>query len=58
MQVTCQCGVPLQSLDDMLRERGLTTGHSRSLNHWHSWEAWWQLEVSDSSPHSMAGLKT
>ncbi len=28
MQVTCQCGVPLQSLDDMLRERGLTTGHS------------------------------
>jgi len=28
MQVTCQCGVPLQELDDMLRERGLTTGHS------------------------------
>ena len=28
MQVTCQCGVPLQDLDDMLRERGLTTGHS------------------------------
>ena len=28
MQVTCQCGVPLQDLDDILRERGLTTGHS------------------------------
>ena len=28
MQVTCQCGVPLQDLDDMLRERGYTTGHS------------------------------
>ena len=28
MQVTCQCGVPLQSLDDHLREMGYTTGHS------------------------------
>lgn len=28
MQVTCQCGVPLQDLDDMLREQGYTTGHS------------------------------
>ena len=28
MQVTCQCGVPLQDLDDMLQEKGLTTGHS------------------------------
>lgn len=28
MQVTCQCGVPLQSLEDSLREMGLTTGHS------------------------------
>ena len=28
MQVTCQCGVPLQALDDMLREQGYTTGHS------------------------------
>ena len=28
MQVTCQCGVPLQSLDDQLREMGYTTGHS------------------------------
>ena len=28
MPGTCQCGVPLQDLDDMLRERGLTTGHS------------------------------
>ncbi|MDR1018365.1 MAG: FAD-binding oxidoreductase [Lachnospiraceae bacterium] len=28
MQVTCQCGVPLQSLDDMLWEKGYTTGHS------------------------------
>lgn len=28
MQVTCQCGVPLQDLDDMLNEQGLTTGHS------------------------------
>lgn len=28
MQVTCQCGVPLQYLDDMLREQGYTTGHS------------------------------
>lgn len=28
MQVTCECGVPLQSLDDSLREMGYTTGHS------------------------------
>jgi alkyldihydroxyacetonephosphate synthase len=28
MQVTCQCGVPLQDLEDSLREQGLTTGHS------------------------------
>ncbi|MCP1101409.1 alkyldihydroxyacetonephosphate synthase [Aequitasia blattaphilus] len=28
MQVTVQCGVPLQELDDMLREQGYTTGHS------------------------------
>lgn len=28
MQVTCECGVPLQDLDDMLRAQGLTTGHS------------------------------
>lgn len=28
MQVTCQCGVPLQDLDDHLREMGYTTGHS------------------------------
>ncbi|MGL6197477.1 MAG: FAD-binding oxidoreductase [Lachnospiraceae bacterium] len=28
MQVTAQCGVPLQELDDMLREKGFTTGHS------------------------------
>lgn len=28
MMVTAQCGVPLQRLEDQLRERGLTTGHS------------------------------
>ena len=28
MQVTCECGVPLQGLDDSLRELGFTTGHS------------------------------
>ncbi|MGO4593290.1 FAD-binding oxidoreductase [Leifsonia sp. 2TAF2] len=28
MMVTVQCGVPLQRLEDALRERGLTTGHS------------------------------
>ena len=28
MQVTCQCGVPLQKLDDDLRAMGYTTGHS------------------------------
>lgn len=28
MMVTVQCGVPLQRLEDELRERGLTTGHS------------------------------
>jgi alkyldihydroxyacetonephosphate synthase len=28
MQVTVQCGVPLQVLEDKLREQGLTTGHS------------------------------
>lgn len=28
MQVTCECGVPLQELDDHLREMGYTTGHS------------------------------
>ena len=28
MQATCQCGVSLQVLDDLLREQGFTTGHS------------------------------
>ena len=28
MQATCQCGVPLQVLEDRAREAGLTTGHS------------------------------
>jgi alkyldihydroxyacetonephosphate synthase len=28
MMVTVQCGVPLQRLEDELREQGLTTGHS------------------------------
>ncbi|AGW42101.1 FAD/FMN-containing dehydrogenase [Leifsonia xyli subsp. cynodontis DSM 46306] len=28
MMATVQCGVPLQRLEDTLRERGLTTGHS------------------------------
>jgi alkyldihydroxyacetonephosphate synthase len=28
MQATCQCGVPLQALEDRVRELGLTTGHS------------------------------
>ncbi len=28
MRVTAQCGVPLQVLEDLLREQGLTTGHS------------------------------
>ncbi len=28
MQATCQCGVPLQVLEDRARELGLTTGHS------------------------------
>lgn len=28
MQVTVQCGVPLQDLDDLLRSKGYTTGHS------------------------------
>lgn len=28
MMVTVQCGVPLQRLEDQLREQGLTTGHS------------------------------
>ena len=28
MQATVQCGVPLQVLEDALREQGLTTGHS------------------------------
>jgi len=28
MQATVQCGVPLQALEDRVREHGLTTGHS------------------------------
>ena len=28
MQATAQCGVPLQALEDRVREHGLTTGHS------------------------------
>ncbi len=28
MQATCECGVPLQQLEDRAREVGLTTGHS------------------------------
>jgi alkyldihydroxyacetonephosphate synthase len=28
MQVTCQCGTPLQAVEDALRAQGLTAGHS------------------------------
>lgn len=28
MMATCQCGVPLQTLEDTLQKQGLTTGHS------------------------------
>ena len=28
MMVTCQCGVPLQTLEDTLNKQGFTTGHS------------------------------
>jgi len=28
MQATCQCGTPLQVLEEQLREKGFTTGHS------------------------------
>lgn len=28
MQATCQCGTPLQTLEEQLREKGFTTGHS------------------------------
>ncbi|MGM0432038.1 MAG: FAD-binding oxidoreductase [Spirochaetota bacterium] len=28
MQATVQCGVPLQQIDDLLKEEGFTTGHS------------------------------
>ncbi len=28
MQLTCECGVPLQEIDDKLRAMGYTTGHS------------------------------
>lgn len=28
MMATCQCGVPLETLENLLQEKGLTTGHS------------------------------
>ncbi len=28
MMATCECGVPLQTLEDLLQKKGLTTGHS------------------------------
>ncbi|MFR5585940.1 MAG: FAD-binding protein [[Clostridium] scindens] len=57
MQVTCQCGVPLQELDDMLRERGLTTGHSPQSKPLAQMGDWLLQEVSDSSLPCMAELK-
>lgn len=57
MQATAQCGVPLEVLENALREKGYTTGTLRSQNRWRRWVDWWRPAVSGSSPHSTAQSK-
>lgn len=40
MQATAQCGVPLEVLENALREKGYTTGILRSQSRWRRWAAW------------------
>lgn len=57
MQATAQCGVPLEVLENALREKATPRGILRSQNRWRRWVAWWQPAVLGSSPHFTAQLK-
>ena len=58
MQATAQCGVPLQALEDRVRELGLTTGHSPQSKPIASMAASWRRAALVSSPPSTAGSRT
>ena len=57
-EATVQCGVPLQVLEDRLREQGLTTGHSPSPSRSPRSAAWSRPGPSASSPRCTAASRT
>lgn len=54
MQATAQCGVPLEVLENALREKVTPRGILRSQSRWRRWAAWWRPAVLGSFPHSTA----
>ncbi|NYY75374.1 hypothetical protein DMI60_19990 [Escherichia coli] len=54
MQATAQCGVPLEVLENALREKVTPRGILRSQSRWRRWAARWRPAVSGSFPHSTA----
>ncbi|NYY77489.1 hypothetical protein DMH20_13730 [Escherichia coli] len=54
MQATAQCGVPLEVLENALREKVTPRGILRSQSRWRRWAARWRPAVLDSFPHSTA----
>jgi len=58
MQVTCQCGTPLQAVEDALRAQGLTAGHSPQSKPLAQMGAWWRPGASASSRPSTAHRRT
>ena len=57
MQATAQCGVPLEVLENALREKGYTTGHSPQSKPLAQMGGLVATPVSGSSPHSTAQSK-
>jgi hypothetical protein len=57
MQATAQCGVPLEVLENALRAKGYTTGHSPQSKPLAQMGGWWQPAALASSPRCTAQLK-
>lgn len=57
MQATAQCGVPLEILENALREKGYTTGHSPQSKPLAQMGGWLQPAASGNSPLFTVPLK-
>lgn len=57
MQATAQCGVPLEVLENALRAKGYTTGHSPQSKPLAQMGAWWRPAALVNFPRFTAQLK-